>query len=312
MNFSLSRLSLSRLTGNSVFITGSRNSIEVKNSRVFNSFVPFYSSFFQNSAKFKNLELKKFLDTAIYISADTDYTNGYYSSRLKIENKEKIFIDTCSFTECSSLTKSGGALYVHKTNVTIIGSSFQYNKAKSSGAFELSDCRSINVTECLVKKSSATRIGGSFIDGHSDKDSSFVKNCNFTHNYAEKWVGAIRVQHGFGSINSCIFHNNSADFSGSVFMFTEKPSFRSFSYDKFIGNKARDSSAAITCYLMCFYGDAEECVFKDNVDGSIHFSSCSGTFDISNCVFSGPKEKEINVLFESSTVDVSYSRFNEK
>ena len=312
MNFSISFLSLQKIQNLSPFFSPMKEkNFLLMNSKIKNSFSPF---FFSNSAKlsiFKNVYFSKFLDTSIIISNMKEMHSLTHLTRINFENEDSIFIKSCIFSNCSSLNNRGGALEIHRGNATIIYSTFSNNSAKSSGSLELRDCFYINISQCSFEKSYATRFGVGMIDGHSEKDSSFLNDLNFTKNGAEKSVGVIRLQHGSGKLGSCNFYNNTAYFAGCVLTFTNRPSFRSFSSCNFFYNKANENSAALTIFLMGFFGQASHCIFVDNYDGSILVKSDSCSFDISDCTFSDSKDKEIQIRFSSCEVMIDRrTKFN--
>ena len=311
MNFSISFLSLQKLRNSSPFFFQTKNqNFLIRNSKIQRSFTTFLCSN-SKSSDFKNVHFSKFLDTVIIVNSQKELKNAAYSSRINIEQEDSISIDSCSFSDCSSPKHRGGALEIHKGRVLIIRTTFSKNSAKSSGTMEIRDSSHINITLCSIDGSSARRFGVGMIDGRNEQDSSFLSDVNFTKNRAEKSVGAIRLQHGSGMLSMCNFHNNTAPFSGCVLTFTNRPSFRSFSYCSFRNNEAKEHSAAIAIFLLGFFGQASDSVFIGNEDGSILVKSDSCSFDISYCVFSGSKDKEITLQFPTCQLTLDQrSKFN--
>ena len=309
MNLSLSSLVLSNIRENSPLFEGrGKQNFLIRCSKISRSFSPIFHTITPINSIFQKVYFSRFLSNVITISQDKQLIRVNYSSRTDFDNQNQIQIEFCSFSNCISLNQAGGALNIHRGNFSMSHCLFHGNRAKSSGSFEIGDCHCINISFISVEKSRAYRFGVGVVDGHNELDSSFISNSNFTNNQAEKCVGVIRIQHGSGLFKGSNFHNNTAPFSGCILTFTERPSFRSFYHCKFIENKANQQSAAITLYLMAFYGDANSCSFVNNENGSILVQSDSCSFDICECSFSGSEQKEIKIVFD--TCDVSLDMGN--
>ena len=274
-------------------------------------FNPFFASFATHSINIKDSSFSNFLSNAIKIDNYHDYADNVYTKRLKVSKEGNLTILRCTFKKCiNQIDENGGAFVSTGCNTFILYCNFENNSALYSGAAEIQNAPLAIVNSTTMIGNHAERFGAMMADGTDPSDISRISYSNFTYNSADKWIGAIRVQHNGGSVKFSNFIGNMAESYGAYWDFSHKPSYRNLEFITFINNTANQMGAAFTSYHLLFRGVITNCVFsgnrnENNFPGmSILIFSDSSYLKVENCSFEREKDIEIYLYFNTSTIDI--------
>ena len=252
----------------------------------------------------------KTLSSAIYI--DSIQLSDLQISETKTINEQEIEIDSCVFTFCNGT--NGACISSKESSISIISSIFKYNTAKSGGAISCINTSSIRIEQSSFCFNSAEYTGAVNLDSAKEVSDANIKYNNISHNRANQWTGAMRVDRNGGNLNYLIFTNNSATFCGCFFDFTWLPSIRSLDHCLFNENSAIYKGGAYCCFHVKHESRFSNCIFSRNAceyaADSISIETVDIKISLSGCFFSGSKEEEITMNIDGSLVDIEKCSFH--
>lgn len=313
MNVSLVCLSLSRVL-RSPFLCPSKQlsgmCLNGRFLRVERSFSSFLWSRGFLKATILDSSFLNVLNSPIHLSMEAKlFENMRYSKKLKV-SKSDVTVKRCVFERCNTKKKGGGIIAEHCDSIIITDSYFIQNRARYSGAAFFQDTGLIEISRIIVFGNSAGYIGGVYCDGKAENQTPFcsISNSNYSFNHASKWTGALRIDHGGGSVQSCLFHSNTAESCGAFFDFAWEPSQRHIHSSYFLNNSAHARGGAFCAFHILHRSTFESCSFYNNQcdtsASSIHIESTDSEVTIFSCVFDKDKQTELKMRFDGSTFTV--------
>ncbi|MEO1260425.1 MAG: right-handed parallel beta-helix repeat-containing protein [Bacteroidota bacterium] len=149
-----------------------------------------------------------------YINNSCSNLGGAVNSGL---NATSVNFDNCTFSGNSSLTASGGALFIQNdslaTDLTVTNCDFENNMASNGGgAIGVDESQSTVVENCNFLFNIAGGFGGAINLSEDEEDVSTldILNSTFILNQSGSQGGAVSVVDANTSIVSCLFGENSA------------------------------------------------------------------------------------------------------
>jgi hypothetical protein len=247
-------------------------------------------------------DLWPFADRASYRSI----MNKWHIDRTRIP----IDIFDCCFAKCRF--GSGGAVRVSYCDLLVSNCRFFECHAKNGGALSTESVSNITVESSLFLLNFAQRFGAVHFDGCNETDSCFVKSSNFSHNSADEFISAVRIQHNGGTFESCVFEGNQAGDYGPLWDYSHQPGFRTLRRLVFVNNSSVRKCPGFTIYHLHFDGLMEFSQFFENRNQdrskgvAIYLHSDRDRLSVSNCVFDVGRDEAIWVFFEdTSAVELS-------
>jgi hypothetical protein len=258
-----------------------------------------------------------FLSRPITIAAKDAYIKDTVTEHIFLVGERNFSMSECVCADCNLNEEHGGVVWVVSAYVTIDRCVFRNNSASFAGSFELQDAPYIAFNHTLVTQSRAIRFGGGQLDGHHQSDSAVVNGVNFTHDWAVKWIGALRIQHNGGPIQFCNFLTCQAETSGALWDYGHKPGYRVIAHVVFANNTAKTIGAGVTAYHLLFQGEICDSQFFGNRnvetgDGwSVYLQGDMGSWNLIRCQFRGSRDVELGQYFAQSNITADDSnQFN--
>jgi predicted outer membrane repeat protein len=260
-------------------------------------------SYFITDSHFSSL-----LDSALRIASDPKtFSDLRYRKRLRIVRGDLIVCRSV-FEKSRGQWKGGGALLENCGSIEFSDCFFQKNNATFGGAVYSVTTGRTTLTRMCFLKNKAEYMGGAYLDGTEENARQTIKlsDVNFTSQHATEWTGALRTDHGGGSVTSCAFCQNSARAAGAFFDFAWKPSKRFVSDVAFFNNSADIRAGAFCGFHVMHLSSFTNCFFGRNfcrtVAASIYIESVDSIVEVNGCAFEGDENTEIGIRFNGSVV----------
>ena len=270
-----------------------------------------YSVPFLRSQNLMNLHLKdshfsNFLHSPIHLSLKHKLVeNKRLTKRVKTD-KGILVVNRCVFENCSTSNKGGAVFAEHCDVVQLTNCVFATNSGRYSGAVAIQDAKEVEISRTCVVNNAAEFIGGMYCDGKAENKVQFcsIRDTNFSSNTANKWTGAIRIDHGSFSISACVFSSNTAQTCGACFDFSWEPSQSTIHTTQFLNNSAYSRGGAFCAFHMMHHSTFDSCVFYGNrcnsSGNSIHIESTDSEVRLTSCVFEKEQTQELAMRFDGS------------
>ena len=198
-----------------------------------------------NSRFIDNYAVEK--GSAIYLDkgeldlSNTNMTSKFVSKSAQITAYKNAIIHIENVTFADTTSTYSPALYIQRSNVSIINSRFKNLKADiTAGAISLKECEDVYIKNCEFINTTSSKNGGAIyadISGDLDVNGTvtiidtsfkdtfsefggaylqlggnlFLDNTNFTNNHATYNGGAIYLSHVTSNITNCNFTSNGVD-----------------------------------------------------------------------------------------------------
>lgn len=270
------------------------------------------------SARIEASNFVGILQTAVLVQGSKFSPHeGVNFTRRLYETKTDVSLVDCTFCNCTVANLRGGGACMKSCNCSIDHCRFEHCAAHASGALEVTNCPAVAINQSVFHSNTAFRYGAGQLDGKDPTSTLLLKDTNFTGNRAQRWIGALRLQHHNGTIEHCNFHDNSAHCFGTIFDFNTTPSSQLICFTTFTNNSAVEKSAAIDTFHILYTGTITDCLFMDSSSGteegqSILIESDLAAVAITNCQFSGTREQEIAVVHSTAKLTEHGNHFMEK
>ncbi|MBO7719687.1 MAG: carboxypeptidase regulatory-like domain-containing protein, partial [Methanosphaera sp.] len=140
-------------------------------------------------------------------------------------NGQNSTLSNCSFINCSSLTRSPGAVCWRENNGLIINNQFINCSAMSTdsaqysgqgGAMYLENARNNLLVNNEFINCSCSYDGGAIYYRANSKNNTHI-NCTFINNHADRNGGALYFLNANNTYDGCVFINNTANNGGSIY-----------------------------------------------------------------------------------------------
>jgi hypothetical protein len=257
------------------------------------------------------------LPGSIHLASDPKVFEGLsFTKRLRIISGHLQLIQ-CLFEKCQS--RVGACAFAdHCFVVNMTDSLLRGNSATFGGACYFSQTNYSNFARVCFVNNSAEYMGAMYLDGVWESRSPFtnLSDANFSLCRADEWTGALRIDHGGGSVTSCVFAENAAHSAGAFFDFAWEPSRRFVALTAFLNNSAHERAAAYCAFHIMHRSQFTGCVFARNAcetgANAIYVESVDALIDVVECKFDKKQPLEIGIRFSGSVVDVRNSSFAEK
>jgi hypothetical protein len=263
---------------------------------------------------FAQSSFRHFLSRPITVIGSTSSSEAHFNETITAHifklGEGNFSMIHCLCADCNLNEEHGGVIWTVSARVVLDYCVFRNNSALFAGSIEVQDAPYISLNFTLITNSRAERFGAGQVDGHEQSDFACINSCNFTHDWAVKWIGGIRMQHNGGPVMYCSFVHCLAETYGALWDYCHKPAFRVVENVLFINNTAKTIGAGVTAFHLLYRGEIRDCQFFGNrnvetAEGySVYLQADIASLNLVRCVFQGKRSEELAVYFPTSNLTV--------